>query len=359
MLSLAYEISESSTAIFVVVALPPQLPPTDIEITLTDSYLSLIAPSHQLVLDFAHRVSPQNSVCRAKKQQLRLEIQKGADGSWGEIVRHLAQSEQLAVRNAAFQRLQLQNQQLARESNDIKAQAQHEAEEKQMLGRQQERNEMRLLKQRQIDDAKRILTSNFDPKTAAIQQLPEPRNSNTVSLTATFTKRKYAVPARDNRDMYFDDQTGPIIPDIKSQPVQIMLKQAKNYANRPTPEFESALDLCAQIIQKAPLFMDATVFMSQIYLRKGQFDDSLILTSQMMKIVEISTKFSSNRANRVTFSRELQSKIHAMHAASLCGGGKVREGLKYMESASQLNKTSRGLLRDVEVMRRVVGLVNQ
>lgn len=47
--------------------------------------------------------------------------------------------------------------------------------------------------------------------------MPAVRSSTTVKLTADFTKRRMAVPARDGRDIYDDKMIGPIIPDVKKK----------------------------------------------------------------------------------------------------------------------------------------------
>ena len=50
--------------------------------------------------------------------------------------------------------------------------------------------------------------------------------------------------------------------DVKSQPVDIVITQALNYLRRPTPEYEAALDLCVDVIKRAPTYIKGIVMMS-------------------------------------------------------------------------------------------------
>ena len=122
---------------------------------------------------------------------------------------------------------------------------------------------MRDTKEQEITAIKQQLTQM--PQNVAIkddQNLTAIRSTQTVQLTSSFTKRKMAVPARDGRDIYSDDQIGPIAADIKSKAPQEQLKQAKNYIMQKKPDYESAIDILQQILKQSPLYTDALVMLS-------------------------------------------------------------------------------------------------
>jgi hypothetical protein len=87
----------------------------------------------------------------------------------------------------------------------------------------QERIRMQTQKENEISNLKSEITQFSKPQEAETI-LTQIRSTETIKIESNFTKRKLAVPARDGRDMYADEQIGPIIPDVKKKSPQEQLE---------------------------------------------------------------------------------------------------------------------------------------
>ncbi|CAL6024374.1 Conserved_hypothetical protein [Hexamita inflata] len=327
----------------------------ELDVLITPLYVSVGAPNYITIIDLEHPVDLTSHTCKCKSRVLTIEAFSDIQNS----IFKASEDVILKRRNQSFFQYQEHTRQMLKQKDEIEMKAKSEAELKQIALKNEERANLRQQKESEINQLKADLSQPvIEDADQDSKNLTQIRSTQTIQLTSTFTKRKMAVPARDGRDIYQDDQIGPIVPDIKKKSPQEQLAQAKSYLKQKKPDYESAIDILQSVLQQTPLFTDALVMFAQILLKQGRADESLQITTQLMKVIQNKHELQLQQQIVQKFSLELQSKVNAMHGASLAAVGKYRDSLKYMDAAFNMNKKNEALKRDLELMTRVVAALD-